>query len=213
MFDPREIKKRESGKRVFIVASGPSILKQDLSFLLDEIVIGMNGTPFIEEKFGFKSDYYTVSDIRFLQDNNKYNSATKNLHKDTIRVFREELSCIDSRAYFKNTCYLKAIARDGFSFDLRKGFYFGCTTTLLSVQLAYYLGAKEIILLGCDLFYSAKQPRVYKEKAPAPIDNFTGIQVYNLRNAFLKLGERGIPLYNASPVSLLRPYLPFYSLP
>lgn len=206
----KDLKNKEAGKEIFIVANGPSLLKQDLSFLDKEVVIGMNGTPFIESKLGFSSDYYVVSDVRFLQEEHKFACATSMLSKKTIRIFRKELENIDSPEYKDRTIYLRSLGRDGFSFDLNRGFYFGCTTTMLAIQLAYYLGAKKIIILGCDLCYPSSQPRVYKEVKASPVDNFTGVQIKNIRNAFLSLKVKNAFLYNASPISMLRPYLPYW---
>ena len=120
----KNLKDKEAGKTIFIVANGPSILEQDLSFLENEVVIGMNGTPFIENKLKFSSDYYVLSDVRFLQDPHKFECATTMLNKKTIRVFRKELENIDALEYKDKTYYIQSLGRDGFSFDLNKGFYF-----------------------------------------------------------------------------------------
>ena len=180
----KELKNKEEGKTIFIVANGSSILKQDLSFLEDEVVIGMNGTPFIEAELKFSFDYYVVSDVRFLQEPHKFECATTMLNKNAVRVFRKELENVDALEYKDSTYYIRSLGRDGFSLDLSRGFYFGCTTTMLAIQLAYYLGAKDIVILGCDLSYPDSQPRFYKEVSASPVDNFTGVQIKNIRNAF-----------------------------
>ena len=42
---PRNLRNQELGKRVFILANGPSLNQIDLSLLRSEIVIGMNDFP------------------------------------------------------------------------------------------------------------------------------------------------------------------------
>ncbi|GAA4650099.1 hypothetical protein GCM10023116_23820 [Kistimonas scapharcae] len=211
MLKIKSLKDKEFGRTIYIVANGPSVLNQDLSFINGGVVIGMNGSPLLEKSLGFVSDYYVVSDARFFSEKKKFECATKGLSDKTIRVFRKELEENDSPEYKNRTVYTKSLGRDGFSFDLNRGFYFGCTTTMLALQLAHYLGGKRIVLFGCDLTYPLSQPRAYREEKPSPIDNFTGVQIKNIRNAYLKLEERGVEFFNASPVSMLRPYLPDWS--
>ena len=46
--------------RCFIIASGPSIEEQDLSWLKDEVTIGVNTSYQITRKFGFDPTYRTT---------------------------------------------------------------------------------------------------------------------------------------------------------
>ncbi|MBW9399805.1 DUF115 domain-containing protein [Leclercia sp. EC_58] len=207
------LKNIENGKDIYIVANGPSVLnKKTLNLLSDKIVIGMNATPLLCHEYSFDLKYYTVSDERFIKDVEKYKIATEIISKSTVRVFRSELKKHDSPVLIDETYYINAIGRDGFSFNLSQGFYFGCTTTMFSIQLAAYLGAKNIYLLGVDLSYPKDKPRFYKEKNPAPIDNFTCVQIKNIRDAYHQLRKRGVNLYNCSNQSLLKPYIPYFAI-
>lgn len=207
----KELKNRELGKNIYIVANGHSANNINIfKKLKDNVIIGMNATPILSEKFGLNIDYYTVSDERFLRDKEKFKIATDLIPKKTTRVFRSELIRCDAPEYIDSTYYIRSLGRDGFSFNLANGFYFGCTTTMFSIQLASYLGASNIFLIGVDLHYPRNQPRFYAESTPAPIDNFTCVQIKNIRDAYLKLKEKNIGLYNCSKNSLLKPYIPFY---
>jgi hypothetical protein len=194
---------------IYILASGPSIKKENLALLKDKVSIGINASPLLEKEYGFNSQFYTVSDTRFLTHPEKFRIATDLLDKQTIRVFRSELSKYDSNLFKDRTYYLDALGKNGFSFDIAKGFFFGASTTLLAVQLAYYLGAKNIFLLGVDLKYDGENPRFYSEEEVQEYDHFTSTQLANLRNAYLVLKEKNINLYNCSENSLLRPYMPY----
>ncbi|WP_217449828.1 hypothetical protein [Cupriavidus taiwanensis] len=103
---------------------------------------------------------------------------------------------------------MRALKRDGYSRDLSAGYHFGCTTTMLAIQLAGYLGCTEIYLLGVDLRYSPEQPRFYAEDEPQLEDSFTSVQIWNIANAYRALESAGIKLFNCSQNSLLRPYVP-----
>lgn len=203
------LRNKEKGKRAFILANGPSILKEDLSLLKDELTIGMNASTMLESKYGFETDYYVLSDTRFITHPEKAHFATTDLHPKTVRILREELREVDDTSLPNETYYVPALQRDGFSKSLQSGYFFGCTTTMLAIQLAYYLGAVDIYLLGCDLKYSAESPRFYKESSPQLEDSFTSIQIWNISNANRILNEEQKRIINCSHNSFLRPYLDF----
>ena len=122
---PRNLRNQELGKRVFILANGPSLNQIDLSLLRSEIVIGMNGSTMLEEKFGFESQYYVVSDQRFLLSPIKRKWATDKLSKNTRRIIRADLRSIDDHRSEEQTTYVNSISRDGFSKNLSNGFSMG----------------------------------------------------------------------------------------
>jgi len=202
-------KNRFKGEDIYILANGPSIKDEDLSVLKSRVSIGINASPLLEKKFGFESQYYTVSDTRFITHPEKYKMATDMLGAKAVRVFREELKPFDSKEFKNRTFYVESLGKDGFSSDLSKGFYFGASTTMLAVQLAAYLGASKIYLLGVDLKYDGESPRFYSEEDVQEYDHFTSTQIKNIRNSYLKLKKNGVKLFNCSKSSLLRSYIPY----
>ena len=206
---PANLRNRELGKRVFILANGPSINDYDLSILKDEVVIGMNASTLLEEKFGFQSKYYVLSDRRFITSPEKRKWATSSLSQGTHRILRADLRSTDEPAYESRTTYVNSICRDGFSKNLSVGFYYGCTTTMLAIQLAWQLGAIEAYLLGCDLRYRKEEPRFYTEKNPQLEDPFTSIQMKNIIDASAIFEKNDRMIINCSADSFLRPYLRF----
>lgn len=205
----RSLRNRERGRRCFIVANGPSVLKEDLTLLRGELVIGMNASTLLEKEHGFNTAYYTLSDTRFLTHEVKRPWATSDLAPHTIRVLREELQPCDDPTLAERTAFVHAMGRDGFSPNLSSGFYFGCTTTMLSIQLAYFLGCSEIYLLGVDMRYPSDSPRFYKESAPQVEDAFTSVQLSNIIFAHAFCKTRQVAIHNCSERSFLRPYIGF----
>jgi len=204
----KNLKGVESGKDIYILANAPSIKALNLFTLKDKVTIGMNANPLLEKEFGFISQYYVVSDKRFINHPVKRKMATTMLHPTTKRIFKSILKEDDIKVD-NDTYYIKTIGKDGFSFDLNKGYYFGATTSMLAIQLAAYLGAKNIYILGMDLKYDGLSPRFYSEMEVQEFDSFTSVQVKNVRQAFLELKGKGVNLYNCSENSLLYPYLPY----
>lgn len=197
------------GKRCFILANGPSINQLNLSLLKNEISIGINASTLLEEKFDFIQTYYTVSDLRFFDIDYKRELATQKLNQNTICVFRKEIKDIPNLENRNQTFFIPALERDGFSFNLCYGYYYGGTTVMLALQLAYYLGCKEIYLLGLDLNYSSNSPRFYQENTMQIDDAKSSIQIFNISKAAVILKEKGVDVFNCNPASLARNYLPF----
>lgn len=208
---PSALRNREAGRRLFILANGPSVLQHDLSLLKEELVVGMNASTMLEEKYGFESKYYVLSDARFVNSPEKRCWATEKLANVTHRVLRSDLRPLDDPALENRTTYVTPLSRDGFSRNLAAGFHYGCTTTMLAIQLAWHLGAREVYLLGCDLRYPQEHPRFYEETAPQLEDAFTSIQISNIVRAAAVFEEGGGRLVNCSDRSFLRPYLTYES--
>lgn len=206
---PATLRNRENGRRIFILANGPSVLNENLALLKGEVVIGMNASTMLEERFDFTSAYYVFSDQRFINAPEKRLWATEKLSPSTHRVVRADLRRFDDRAFEDRTTYVTPLSCNGFSHDLALGYYFGCTTTMLALQLAWHLGSREVYLLGCDLRYPKESPRFYAELKPQLEDAYTSVQLLNIVNAAKVFEKNGGNLVNCSASSFLKPYLAF----
>lgn len=204
---PSALRDQEAGRRAFVLANGPSINDEDLSLLQGELVIGMNASTMLESQFGFVSSYYVLSDSRFISAPEKRRWATQDISSSTHRVIRADLKNLDDSEFVGRTTYVPALSRNGFSLDLSFGFYYGCTTTMLALQLAWHLGSREVYLLGCDLRYPEENPRFYAESTPQIEDSFISVQLSNIVNAAIVFEKSGGRLINCSSRSFLKPYL------
>jgi|APSaa5957512535_1039671.scaffolds.fasta_scaffold36006_2 hypothetical protein len=201
-----KIKNIEKDKDIFIIGGGPSILNFDLSFLSKEVVIGMNGTVMLEEFFSSK--YYVISDARFIENKQKFSNIEKIIDTKSF-IFREDIVKNLPKKIQKNIYTTKAIGRDGFSCNLARGFFHSSTTTMLAIQVAFYLGAKRIFLLGVDLNYYGNKARSYDVGNSEIPDAFLSYQIKNIVNSTKTLGQSSVELINLSEKSFLKPYLNF----
>ncbi len=142
------------GLRCFIVATGPSLKMEDLNLLKEkkEICISMNSIDCAFDKTDWRPDYYVVSDRRRLdEDRGQIDSLPikEKFISDNSDIFWK-------RAHEKNVnrfhqhceyCFNK---KPKFSDDFSKKSYTGTTVTYTCMQLAVYMGFKEIYLLGVD---------------------------------------------------------------
>jgi len=157
----RKFKDIHKGERCFIIGTGPSLNKTNLSLIRDEIIFGVNTLYTGLEKFKLKCKYYAVSD--FMVWENHYRNI---LMLDTILF----LSCGAADLYLREGRHLgdnqraevyiiKELERiwtsGEISKDITRGIYPGETIMIdICLQVAYYMGFDKVYLLGCDCDYS-----------------------------------------------------------
>lgn len=146
-----DLKDRYKGRRAFVIGNGPSLRNTDVRFLKDEITIGCNGLFLIFEAMGFLPTIYTVEDKLVAEDR----AEIINNIRGTTKIFPADLAyCLkpDDDTIFIN--FLRNY--DGFpklTDCFQTHVYWGGTVTYMNLQIAYYLGVKEVYLIGIDHNY------------------------------------------------------------
>lgn len=130
------------GKRCFILASGPSLNSHDLNKLRSEISFTVNRSGFL-----YPNATYTCS-----MAEHAFVSFGELLRKSKCFFTTE------GRAF---GVQMPVIGGEGFSFDLEKGVYAGCTISLIALQIAVYMGFRSIHFLGLDLKNTAEQTHFF----------------------------------------------------
>ena len=163
-YHSRRIKKFENihkGQRCFIIGTGPSLNKTNLSLIKEEIIFGVNTLYRGLSKFGITCDYYAITDLDVWQKHFK-----NILGLDTVLFLSGGAgeSYLSKKRFFqkfqKNEPFLvrdlgSMWSSKCFSKDLSMGTYNGDTIIIdICLQAAYYMGFKEVYLLGCDSDYS-----------------------------------------------------------
>ena len=153
-----KFKNVHSGKRCFIVATGPSLRVEDLDKLHQngDICISMNRIFNIFDRTQWRPDYYMVGDTEMIEDMSKEIADLKLQHKF---VANEPKSYWNNHAREDSIPY-KILLRGFiekmpyFSECIESGISHGATVTYLCIHLAVYLGFAEIYLLGVDFNYT-----------------------------------------------------------
>ena len=142
-------------RRCFIVCTGPSLAYKELFFLKDEITLGVNLAPLMFDQLGFQPSFNLVSD-KFVYPNfkevfkklTKGNETKKIIIASACETFPNELE--DENTYFIPKKHPQKIIN--FSENpLRDGFWRGKTVAYDALQFAYFLGFKEVYVLGMDM--------------------------------------------------------------
>lgn len=154
-----KLKDRHLDARCVIVANGPSLNETDTSFLKHEFCIGLNKIYLGFEKFGFYPHYYVAVNqkvVRQAAAEIQSLSSIKLIGKaaaDPIGMCDDALThVVQTHAYNLDDTgtpvpgFCKNIAEEGV--------HEGWTVTHVALQLAYFLGFKEVYLIGLDHRFS-----------------------------------------------------------
>lgn len=145
-----EYKNIHQGKRCFVIGNGPSLGKMDLNKINNEVTFGANRIYILSDEFPFIPTYYVaINDLiinQYRTDINKL-SIPKFLNWKYRRYIRST-----SSLFLK----IKFNIVDIFSKDLLKPISSGGTVTFVSLQIAFWMGFSEVILIGVDHDFKTK---------------------------------------------------------
>jgi len=151
------------GQRCFIIATGPSLNRTNLSLIKDEISFGVNTFFRGTDKFGIHPKFWVVSDSKVFKQN------YKELSKVDTTLFLGGGAAIDfCENYNKYSKIFKKLPtllrRKGALYDHKKifsnvkyGTHYGESVTILALQIAFHMGFKEVYLAGADCNYSGNK--------------------------------------------------------
>lgn len=144
------------GKRCFIIGNGPSLRTEDLEKLNDEVTFASHGIYYLFHQTSWRPTYYCAQDSKYI--NEKYGEIKSEC--GDIQCFfglvsgwqypriSKKAGCVNlDVSPFENEL-------PKFSEDLVQCAYEGFTVTYFIIQLAIYMGFREIYLLGVDHNYS-----------------------------------------------------------
>lgn len=139
------LKDRHVGERCVLVANGPSLKDMNLDFLKTEVTIGLNKIFLGFRKFKFYPRYYISINRKVIEQSAR---EIRSLHcvKFLGSHGNNTLIVEDALTHIINTS--DQLPR--FSKDLTQGVHEGWTVTHAALQVAYYLGFKQVIIIGMD---------------------------------------------------------------
>lgn len=151
------LKDKHKGERCFIIGNGPSLTHSDLNRLQNEneITFATNRIYNIFDKTDWRPTYYIVQDFVLLNEiqEKAFKVEAKEKFFPINMKWQYNWSFNDAQYFHINTeNYYPNLPK--FSSDISKQIYEGYTVTYGALQLAMYLGFKDIYLLGVDFNYS-----------------------------------------------------------
>ena len=164
------LRERHRGRRLFLLGNGPSLNRTDLSRLEGEHTLATNRFYLVFDRIRWRPTYYACVNELVLQqcaDDFSRLACPKFLSWPARKYVRPEGETVLLR------CHRDEPPR--FSTDPRRGVWIGGTVTYVGLQLAYWMGYDEVVLLGVDHDFATKGPanRVIESSGDDP-NHFTG---------------------------------------
>lgn len=145
----RTFKNKHHGERCFIIGNGPSLKQTDLSFLKNEITFGLNRIYLLFNQLGFTTTYHvTMNRLVAEQCNTEINQVTC---PKFVGWYNRDLV-----NFTPNTIFLFTKESSRFYIDIENGVWDGTTVTYVAMQLAYYMGFQQVVLIGVDHYFETK---------------------------------------------------------
>jgi hypothetical protein len=150
----KEIQKfrdKHKGETCVIICNGPSIRATDMARISNYPTFCMNRSYLAFEEWGFTPTYFVATARhvleQFSEDIGKL-LMPKFISYDQIHLYRE----------FDNVFFIRLPPRlnDYFSTDIHKSVSSGGTVTYATLQLAFFMGFKKVIIVGMDHRFSAQ---------------------------------------------------------
>jgi hypothetical protein len=186
-------------KRCFIVATGPSLRIEDLEKIKDEITFSMNSIYLSYSKTKWRPTYYGIQDplvyekIQHKIINDDFQAAF--IGSNVAKAFN--LKPHKNRFIFPldllNHQMPNSTFNSKFSDNIYERIYSGYNIAYTMLQIAVYMGIKEIYLLGADCDY--QQPKKYFEE-----DKNRGKEKYFTKKFLATNTEKFIAAYQVAKI-------------
>ncbi len=201
MFD--DYHNKYNGKRCFIIGSGPSLIRENLSLIKNEKIFIVNRAYKALEHGLSHYDFYVCTDKRVYEEN------SSEIQKNTKFPRFYSQSFMDSKYYWdgekekfipifkhvnKSSILYKSLILNIMPTNYYDGWGKASSVVLDCALIAFFLGFKEIYILGTDLsyqdnskthFYGLEKRRYSEEiKSAIFVSNSLKIIIQNLNNFF-----------------------------
>lgn len=212
----RKMKGMFSGKRCFIVATGPSLTLDDLKLISGEISFGMNSIVKLYNKINWRPTFYGIQDSLVYE---KLENIIKKEYSNSTNVFvgsnlAKQFEIPSNFVQFPFDHYYHEAEREigkyfaKFSDDASSVVYDGYSITYSLIEIAVYMGFKEIYLLGCDCNYPSGKKNHFIESGF--VDKNAASNPVRMRVGYEKAreyaGTHGIRIVNCTRGGMLEVY-------
>jgi len=147
----KALKDTHRGERCFVIGNGPSLRQTDLTRLRGEATFGVNRIYLAFPEMGFSTSYYLCMNDLVIEQC-AADIQTLRMPKFIAWRSRRWLEPSDN-LYFLYTSYTGPKFGGA---DITRRLWEGATVTNIALQVAFYLGFKQVILIGVDHNYTTQ---------------------------------------------------------
>jgi hypothetical protein len=160
-------RERHKGQRCFILGNGPSLAEADLASLRGEIVFTLNRGYLAFPRMGFTSTYHVAINPLVVEQSAAEIAA---LNVDELFVAWDMRHSFAARPL---ATYVRLVRGPWFGENLPHGLWGGHTVTYAALQIAYFMGFDEVVLLGVDHRFSTQgEPNALQVSTGPDRDHF-----------------------------------------
>jgi hypothetical protein len=154
----KTLKDTHRGERCFVIGNGPSLRQTDLTRLRGETTFGVNRIYLAFPEMGFPTSYYVCMNDLVIE---QCASDIQALPMPKFIAWRSRRWLTGSRSVEKpaDNLYYLHTSYTGPRFggaDITGRLWEGATVTNITLQVAFYLGFKQVILIGVDHNYTTQ---------------------------------------------------------
>ena len=151
---------RHAGQTAFVVGNGPSLTPADLDLLTGRLSFGSNKIHLAFGQTPWRPTYLHVADVEVARQHGPALAARADAGR---KLFADCCQPMIPRGLHPGVTWLKQLprplldpARKGgyFSRNLRVGVYGGSTVVHDQLQAAFFMGVREVVLLGVDFRFT-----------------------------------------------------------
>lgn len=145
-----------TGERCFVIGNGPSLTAEDLEKIKNEYSFAANRIYLMYEKTNWRPSYYMCQDRQLMRTVSDYYSSCKETVFLNYPALYDYGIKVDSANYYlaDNRDANRIVKKLGFSEKVDQCVIDGGSVTYSAIQMAVYMGFKEIYLLGVDHNFS-----------------------------------------------------------
>jgi len=145
---------RFKGERIFIMGNGPSLNRTPLDLLENDYVFGLNRVSLLFDRVSWRPTFFTAFDVRVVPDNQEEFAALDVPYKFFSARYKEMLGERPQHYWYHTKGFYEGFEHCFEPNAPYTGFGGGGTIAVIATEIAFYLGFREIYLIGTDVSYS-----------------------------------------------------------
>ncbi len=153
-----QFKKLHRRESCFIIGNGPSLNKMDLSPLRDYHTFGLNKIYLMFDKVDLNLSYHvSVNSLVIEQSLEQFKglSCRSFLSYRAFCHYKQKRNLLQKQSVPANIYFIKTKNSCNFEPDLPQVVSEGYTVTYVALQIAFYMGFKQVFLIGVDHNFAA----------------------------------------------------------
>lgn len=214
----KKLRDTHIGERCFIVATGPSLTIEDLDTLkenniyclgMNSCVLALDRTDWIPDLLGIEDEYVYAKLEKALDNASRDKLNNRILISDNVERYFDSAKKyhIFPQSLLDHKYDFDRIGEIRFSNDCYRIVYDAYTITFSMMQLAVYMGFKEICLIGCDCNYEKNKEHFIEHGVKDPYASQLGSRFIYIHGKFKEYADsHGIKVFNCTRGGMLEVY-------